>query len=341
MLFYGIPAVVGGELSRVIGNQGHLGGFHFQHQLYKLIFLGVALNIELGGDDVRDLAHIAVAYMAFVGAGMHGDAIGAKPLTIYGCLQHIGATAAAAVAQCGYLIDIDRELCLHRHKSKTLFAHHRRGRRSLLVAAEETCEERTLFGDGRNLQHTYVFVGAVGSVAGLGSYLVHNVHAFYHLAEYGIVAIEEGGTTLSFVHLTLFGGELATVAAGYVVEFGIGEFLARNKVELCGRSGLGGVAVAGHTHRTTLVVDRIIDLGRNCIGEATTAQVRAWCRTFGVGVATLYHELWYTTVKQQAVVHVLFGVLHHVVGIERGVVVEHQYNVAVLGLYFYLVLLRK
>lgn len=341
MLLYGIPAVVGGELSRVVGYKGHLCGFHFQHQLHKLVFPGVALNVELGGDDAGDLAHIAVADMAFVWAGMYGDAIGAKPLTIYGCLQHIGATAAAAVAQCGYLIDIDRELRLHGHKSKTLFAHHRRGRRGLLVAAEQTREERALFGDGRNLQHAYVFVGAVGSVAGLCSYLVHNVHTFYHLAEDGVVAIEEGGATLSFVHLTLFGGELAAVAAGYVVKLGIGEFLARNEVELCCRPCLGGVAVAGHTHSAALVVDGIIDLGRNCIGEATATQMRARCSAFGIGVAALYHELWYTTVKQQAIIDVLFGVFHHVVGIERGVVVEHQYNVAVLGLYFYLVLLRK
>lgn len=127
LLPYGIPAVIGGKLSRVVGYQSDLRGLHFQHQLHKLVLLGVALNIELGGDDAGDLAHIAVADVAFVGAGMHGDAIGAKPLTIYGCLQHTWATAPAAVAQCGYLIDIDRELCLHRHKSKTLFAHHRRG----------------------------------------------------------------------------------------------------------------------------------------------------------------------------------------------------------------------
>ena len=49
--------------------------------------------------------------MAFVGAGVDGDSVGAEYLSVLCCLDYVRIIASAAVAEGGKFVDIDREFC--------------------------------------------------------------------------------------------------------------------------------------------------------------------------------------------------------------------------------------
>jgi len=124
LLIHSIPTMIGGELAWGIGYEGDLGGLYLQHQLHEFVFFRIAFYIELGGNDFAYLSYIAVPDMPFIGAGVNGDAIGAKLLAVYGGLQHIGVVAAAAVAEGGYFVDVYGEFChniAHFLKKNALF----------------------------------------------------------------------------------------------------------------------------------------------------------------------------------------------------------------------------
>ena len=106
----GIPAVVGGDLVEGVGNEGHLGGFYVQDQVDEFLLLGIAFDIELGGNDLFDGVDIAIADMPFVGPGMDGNAVCAEFLRVYGGFNNIGIIPATAVAEGGEFIDVNGKL---------------------------------------------------------------------------------------------------------------------------------------------------------------------------------------------------------------------------------------
>ena len=62
--------------------------------------------MELGFHYRSELDHVATAYVAFVGARMHGDAVSAELLALDGEAHYIGHVLAACVAQRSYFVDI-------------------------------------------------------------------------------------------------------------------------------------------------------------------------------------------------------------------------------------------
>ena len=106
----GVPAVVGCQLLVAVGHEGDLRGARGEHEVHELGF-GVALYVELRGDERLEVAHVLAADVALVGARMHGDALCAKALAILRHAQHVGVVAAPRVAQCGNLVDVHAKSC--------------------------------------------------------------------------------------------------------------------------------------------------------------------------------------------------------------------------------------
>ena len=100
-----VPAGAGGEGVRGVGDQGDLVGDDFADQGGETAGR-VALDVEFRRDGRPERAHIAVADVALVGAGVDGDAVGAETLAVQRNLQDIRQVAAAGVAQQGNLVDI-------------------------------------------------------------------------------------------------------------------------------------------------------------------------------------------------------------------------------------------
>ena len=64
--------------------------------------------------------HIAVANVAFIGAGVNGDALGAKSFTIQSHLKYVGVVTTASISDGGDFVDVDREFGLgYFHHSDT------------------------------------------------------------------------------------------------------------------------------------------------------------------------------------------------------------------------------
>lgn len=101
----GIPACVGGQYTRRIGDQCYLVGQDLQHQINKT-GRRVTLDIEFGLNQGFQVTYILVTYVPFVGTRMHRDTLRSEPFTIRSSFQHIGQVSAAGIAECGYFIDI-------------------------------------------------------------------------------------------------------------------------------------------------------------------------------------------------------------------------------------------
>lgn len=101
----GVPAGVGSQHIRRVGHQRALRGPDFFHQPQK-IFGRVAFDVEFNLDGGGDFVDIECADVAFVRAGVHGNAVSAERDAFLGGLQHIGIVAAAGIAQGGEFIDI-------------------------------------------------------------------------------------------------------------------------------------------------------------------------------------------------------------------------------------------
>ena len=100
-----VPAGVGGDGVVGVGDQGHLVGDDFVHEVHE----GrdrIAFDIEFGRDQGADDPHVAVADVALVGARMDGDAFRPETLAVKGRFGYVGQVAAARIAQGRYLIDI-------------------------------------------------------------------------------------------------------------------------------------------------------------------------------------------------------------------------------------------
>ena len=88
-----------------VGDQGHLVGDDFVHQVHERRDR-VAFDVEFGRDEGTDDPHVTVSDVALVGTGMDGDPFRAEALAVEGCPGHIGHVAAARVAQGGDLVYI-------------------------------------------------------------------------------------------------------------------------------------------------------------------------------------------------------------------------------------------
>ena len=76
-----IPACVAGQSVGRIGHERHLMRAYLLHQAHEL-GARITLDVELSGHDLPQLVDIAVAYVTLVGAGMHGDPLGAEALAV-------------------------------------------------------------------------------------------------------------------------------------------------------------------------------------------------------------------------------------------------------------------
>ena len=91
-----------------VGHQGHLRGAVLEDEGDELRD-GVALDVELRGQQRLQVAHVLIADMALVGTGMHGDALGSETLAVLRHTQHVGVVAATCVADGGDFIDVYAE----------------------------------------------------------------------------------------------------------------------------------------------------------------------------------------------------------------------------------------
>ena len=101
----GIPTGIGGNRRRWIRDQGGLSGLHGSYQLHKSR-IRVAFYVELGSHHFCQVQGILVADVPLIGAGMHGNSLCAKSLTIQSHLHHIGIVGASCIPQSGDLVDI-------------------------------------------------------------------------------------------------------------------------------------------------------------------------------------------------------------------------------------------
>jgi len=97
---------------------------------------------------------------------------------------------------------------------------------------EQSPEERPLLFHFTNADDTYVFFGAVAAIARFCYDLIHNVHAFYHFSEYGIVSVQVGGAPYCTIYIALLLGVFLAGAPGEIIQFIIREFFPHHDVEL-------------------------------------------------------------------------------------------------------------
>ena len=115
LVLHRVPAGIGGEYPFGVGDEGHLSGLDFLHQVDEAVGLalgdafGVALDIELRSHGGLEVVDIAVADVALVGTGMDSDALRAETLAVDGELEDVGRVAATRVADGGDLVDVDAE----------------------------------------------------------------------------------------------------------------------------------------------------------------------------------------------------------------------------------------
>ena len=102
---HGVPTGVGGELRGGIGDQRDLRWAHLTHHADK-IFSGIAFDVELCLNVLREVIDITAADMTLVGTWVYRDALCPETLAIFGHTQHIGIVAPSCVAQGGYFVDV-------------------------------------------------------------------------------------------------------------------------------------------------------------------------------------------------------------------------------------------
>src|SRR5450631_1112803 len=107
----GIPAMIRCDLARSVRYKGYLLGFHCEHQVYKLLLLAIAFNIEFCGNDFFYFEYVPVSDMSFVRSRMDCDPISAKTLCVNSCLHYIGIVSTPAVPDGRKLIDVNRKFC--------------------------------------------------------------------------------------------------------------------------------------------------------------------------------------------------------------------------------------
>ena len=107
-----LPAVVAGELAFAVGHKGHLLGAHAAHKTHEVVE-GVALDVVLapgpGFEQLGQLGHVGGADVAFIGPGVHGDAVGTGLQTLGGGARQAGNAEVPGVAQRGHFVDVDRQ----------------------------------------------------------------------------------------------------------------------------------------------------------------------------------------------------------------------------------------
>jgi hypothetical protein len=107
-VFDGVPPVIAGQLSLLIGNQGYLVGTGGQHKVNELLLPTVTLNIEFGSNDFFERYDIAVSDMSFVGAGVNSNTVGPHLLNIDGYFKQIGVITSSGITQGSELVDVNR-----------------------------------------------------------------------------------------------------------------------------------------------------------------------------------------------------------------------------------------
>jgi len=186
-----------------------------------------------------------------------------------------------------------------------------------------------------NTDDTDIFEGTVPVVAWLIGYLVDDVHTLSNFSKNGIIAIEVGRTAYSFVNIALLPGVGMMPMCDDLIEFVVGKSLTGNYIKLAGGAGLGGIAIAGDAQSASFMKIAVIDLGRDGIFQAAITEHLAGLCVFGIGISALDHKLRYDTVKEEAVVGMIFGQLHHIIAIERCIVIQDQFDGTIVGNHFY------
>jgi hypothetical protein len=100
--------MIGSDLTQNIGHQSYLLGFVGQHQVNKFLFLTIALDIKLGGNNLLQIKNILVTNVALIRAWVHGDTLRSKTFTIFCNLYQVRIITSARITQRSYFIDVDR-----------------------------------------------------------------------------------------------------------------------------------------------------------------------------------------------------------------------------------------
>jgi hypothetical protein len=102
----GVPAVVGSDLAKRVGDEGHLARAYGEYEVDEFLFLGIAFDVKFGGDDLLNVVDVGVADVAFVGSWVNGYAVGAESLRVYGGFYYVGVIASAAIAKGAEFVDV-------------------------------------------------------------------------------------------------------------------------------------------------------------------------------------------------------------------------------------------
>lgn len=104
-----VPAVVAGQLIRVIGHQGHLRRTHIGYQRQELL-RGISLYIELRTYQALQFIHVLLANMPLIRTRMYRNTLCTKLFAVL-CKQfYVGQFTSARVAQSSHLVDVYAKL---------------------------------------------------------------------------------------------------------------------------------------------------------------------------------------------------------------------------------------
>ena len=106
----GVPAMIRGNLVVAIGHESDLRGPVLQDQGDEFRD-GVALDVELRGQERTKVAHILITDVALVGTRMDRDTLGTKTFAVLSYAQDVGVVATARIADGGHFIDVNAEFC--------------------------------------------------------------------------------------------------------------------------------------------------------------------------------------------------------------------------------------
>jgi hypothetical protein len=107
-----VPAVVAGELAFAVGHEGRLLRPHCADEAHQVVER-VALDVVFGGRPVLhqrgQLVYVLAPDVAFVGARVHGDAVGTRLQAQRRGLDDARNAQVARIAQQRDLVDVDRQ----------------------------------------------------------------------------------------------------------------------------------------------------------------------------------------------------------------------------------------
>ena len=103
-----VPAVVGGALLGVVGDECALGGFYFSDECHEF-GVGVSFDVEFDGEHFGELVDVVGSDVALVGSGVDGDAVASGVDAGLCGLGDAGDAEFALVAEEGDLVEVYAE----------------------------------------------------------------------------------------------------------------------------------------------------------------------------------------------------------------------------------------